>query len=83
MCDQCERWVHTECADILTNAPSTSFNCLRCRKIEVPTQPATRRPNASRTAPGKIPERRRTQECNLNNFGFFWQLSPAEMAEDL
>ena len=25
----------------------------------------------------KVPDRRKTQECTLNNFGFYWQLSPA------
>lgn len=58
MCDECERWVHTECADILTNGLNSGFNCLKCRKIDiVPTTSApTRRPNANRiSGPGKVP----------------------------
>jgi hypothetical protein len=83
MCDECERWVHTECADILTNGMNSAFSCLRCRKIDTgrtPSMAPPRRPNNSRSAPNKVPERRKTQECMLNNFGFFWQLSPAELA---
>ncbi len=87
MCDECERWVHTECADIVTNGQAISFSCLRCRKIEVPPQApmaSSRRPNAARTTiSNKVPERRKTQECMLNNYGFYWQLSPAELAEDV
>jgi hypothetical protein len=84
MCDECERWVHTECADILTNGLTTSFNCLRCRKIEpTPAVNARRPPNNRSALSSKVPERRKTQECMLNNFGFYWQLSPSELAEDV
>jgi hypothetical protein len=36
MCDECERWVHTECADYYANNSNAIFNCLKCKKIEVP-----------------------------------------------
>ena len=85
MCDECERWVHSECADFDTKGnAAVNFNCLRCRKVEVPLpatgrrMPMTRNPNAP-----KVPDRRKSQECTLNNFGFYWQLSPAELAEDV
>jgi hypothetical protein len=85
MCDECERWVHTECADYYPNTNNGIFNCLKCKKIEVPqtaSAPTRRANNPTRNAT-KVPERRKTQECMLNNFGFYWQLSPAELAEDV
>ena len=40
--------------------------------------------NAGRNSTNsKVPKRRKTQDCMLNNFGFYWQLSPAELAEDV
>ena len=44
------------------------FNCLRCKKIEVPLAlPApTRRNNNPTRNNTKVPERRKTQECMLN-----------------
>ena len=89
MCDECERWVHTECTDFyLNNNANAAFNCIKCKKIEVVQNangvgPSRRNPNNSRANTGKVPERRKTQECMLNNFGFYWQLSPAELAEDV
>ena len=86
MCDECERWVHTECADIDTKSNTAlSYNCLRCRKVQIPQQSVSGRRPLSRNNNngGKVPDRRKTQECNLNNFGFYWQLSPAELAEDV
>ena len=83
MCDECERWVHTECADIDTRSnAANSFNCLRCRKVEVPQAPlpGRRPPSRHPLNAAKVPDRRKSQECNLNNFGFYWQLSPAELA---
>ena len=82
MCDECERWVHTECADFLAIGPILNFTCLRCKKIDVnpisnQNGVSSRRNNQNRTTIGaKVPERRKTQECMLNNFGFYWQLSP-------
>jgi hypothetical protein len=32
---------------------------------------------------GKNNERRKNLECNLNNYGFYWQLGPVELAEDI
>jgi hypothetical protein len=86
MCDECERWVHTECADFFPSTNTAAiFNCLKCKKIEVPlAQAPTRRANnLTRINNTKVPERRKTQDCMLNNFGFYWQLSPAELAEDV
>lgn len=85
MCDECERWVHTECADFYPSNNTAIFNCLKCKKIEVTNAaaPSRRNGNATRNNSSKVPERRKTQECMLNNFGFYWQLSPAELAEDV
>jgi hypothetical protein len=80
--------VHTECADFYAN-PNTNaiFNCLKCKKVEVPVNGGMalnrRNGNATRNNNSKVPERRKTQEFMLNNFGFYWQLGPAELAEDV
>lgn len=86
MCDECGRWVHTECADFYAANSNAVFNCLKCKKVEVTNgNIAISRRNglAMRTNNGKATERLKSQECMLNNFGFYWQLGPAELAEDI
>jgi len=67
MCDECQRWVHTECADFYVGGTNTIFNCIKCKKIEVPLTGPTAVPNrrnvgvARGNTNAKVPERRKTQ----------------------
>jgi len=86
MCDDCGRWVHTECADYFASNSNASFNCLKCKKIELSGNNISisrRNGLTARNNNGKNNERRKNLECNLNNYGFYWQLGPVELAEDI
>jgi len=59
---------------------------LKCKKIELSGNNISisrRNGLTARNNNGKNNERRKNLECNLNNYGFYWQLGPVELAEDI
>ena len=88
MCEECEKWVHSQCANFSVFAhPETAFYCIQC-KIPEETNSEVLLKNAKRKARQLTKcqnERKKKNEEDeiLNSLGFDWELTANEMSQDI
>lgn len=78
MCDKCQRWVHTDCADIQVRGDHSNkvvYKCLKCKIIHEPQNMTTKKrpPQPVRGGPKTAQKK---SDVFLNSIDFFWQLKP-------